>query len=300
MKKATKTTLAVCAILACIGLVLAGTGLALGADLSFSDKTMYRNFRWLYDLDGRFGHIIFRNGYPGDRSPDGTSGSFSGDGADAEDDSGVFTKNHSFPADEIRSLDIDIDAGTVEIVTSSNADEIGVELKMKRRYVSVRSEGDTLYVNEDADFLNWNNDEKVTITVPEGMEFDSVLVDLDAGEVTIGDIVCERLELDVDAGEITAENVSADVLIGDVDAGEIVFDGKINSSGEIDCDAGSVKLSLAGKKEDFSYDVSCDLGEVEIGDERYEGISNKTNISYEGDKKLSVNCNMGEISISFR
>ena len=300
MKKSTRATLVACAVLACIGLVLAGAGLALGADISFSEKTLSRNFRWLYDLDGRFGHIIFRNGYPGDRSPDGSSGSFSGSGADGEEDSDVFTKERRFETNGIRRLDIDIDAGTVEVITSGDADEIKVDLNMKKRHVSIREEGDTLYIDEDVEFSLWDNDEKVRVTVPEGMDFDEVLVNLDAGQVTIDGIRCGRLELDVDAGQITADDVTADTLLGDVDAGEIIFNGSIASSGEIDCDAGSVEMRLDGEKEDFSYDLSCDLGEITIGDESYEGISNRKHISGDGDKQLTVTCNMGEIDIRFR
>ena len=59
---------------------------------------------------------------------------------------------------------------------------------------------------------------------------------------------------------------------------------------------GDIEAMMVGSEVDYSYDVSCDLGSVNIGNYKTAGLSDDYSFSG-GMKKISVSCDAGDIDI---
>ena len=154
----------------------------------------------------------------------------------------------------------------------------------------------------------------VTVTVPETAELQQVELSSDLGNVTaehisarelylsadMGEItatgVCvERLELDSDMGSISAEDISvARSVYAESDMGEISLRGDMaDVFGE--CSMGSITLQTRGREEDYNYDLTCEMGSVEVnGDPKGDRYS-RTN---RAPCTMELHADMGNIEVT--
>ena len=59
-------------------------------------------------------------------------------------------------------------------------------------------------------------------------------------------------------------------------------------------------MELAGKESDYDYELSCGIGEIDLGDEEYSGLGIERTIENKGSLgKVILNCGMGEIDVTF-
>ena len=157
-----------------------------------------------------------------------------------------------------RSLDVELGAGKVEI---SYADVEKVEVEQEetpgfRCYV----EESTLHVEGGKKFgVNYNN-AKIVIRIPRNYSFAEFELEVDAGEAIVEGIVANEASINVDAGKATIEKLDAKKVDGSADAGELY-------------------LEVVGKKEDYSYNLECDIGTIRIGGESYTGLGANSNCS---------------------
>lgn len=142
----------------------------------------------------------------------------------------------------------------------------------------------------------------VTVSVPSGKEFDSVVLRMDAGTVDMdGAFQIKNFTAEVGAGDFTGTgSITADQCSLEVGAGTIDIEGIDATQISADCGAGELDMELAGKEEDYNYELSCGLGEIDIQDSEYGGLGIDKTISNDGAaRNLSLNCGMGEIDVEF-
>ena len=137
------------------------------------------------------------------------------------------------------------------------------------------------------------------LEIPIGFKFDEADFVVGAGELYVSSVLAKSLKLDVAAGNLTVEAFEADELEVDVAAGEARARGLINSDLEADLEAGSIDLSLAGQQTDFQYRLNCAMGNIQVGDTEYSAFAMKENLNSGAGKKADLNCNMGEIKVTF-
>ena len=203
--------------------------------------------------------------------------------------------------ERIDSIDIDYMAGDVTLV-SGNTDkvvvketankEIGDELK-----VHTWVNGGTLYVRycASAKGLNLNNLEKsLEITVPADLDLTNVVVDVDAGDVTV-DCASRNYDIDVDAGDATLiQHGSSEGISVDVDAGSVEARIENAARTDIDVDAGDVTVYLPE-----NADVTAEV-DVDAGDFDYDIPFRKSGDKYicgSGADKLNIDVDAGSVAI---
>ncbi len=178
------------------------------------------------------------------------------------------------------SLDVELGAGTVEI---SYADVEKVEVEQEktsgfRCYV----EDSTLHVEGGTKFGVNNNRAKIVIRIPRNYTFAEFKLDVDAGKATVDGIVANEASIDVDAGKAEIKKLDAK---------------KVNTS----VDAGELYLEVVGKKENYSYNLECDVGTIQIGEESYTGLGTEKKIKNpNADRFLEADCDVGNIQIHFK
>jgi len=157
------------------------------------------------------------------------------------------------------------------------------------------------------------------ITIPKGKVFENAILSLGVGEAKLSDMTFEEAEIDIGFGNATFTNFTileeGDISVGtgelklvefvgndiSIDCGVGTIKGNhctLNGESELDCGVGSIGLELSGRKEDYNYEVNCDMGSVKIGENSFVGM-NDTDINNEAENWIEMDCGMGSISIEF-
>lgn len=232
--------------------------------------------------------------------------------------------------DGVRSIDLDIEYGEVNLVEGStfSIDATNLYGDMDS-YVSdgtwhISQEGNGSFhilgidINLDP-FGWWNGDfhPKITITVPEGFAAEEFTMDVKAGSVEAASInalqadltveagrlyvdeitVRDKSEYDVGAGEMILKDAVLNNITMEVGVGNTVIEGKLTGDNDITCGVGKIELKLAGDENDYSYDISAGIGDVDIDGSSYHGIDQRINNGT--GNNLRLDCGVGNITVDF-
>ena len=96
------------------------------------------------------------------------------------------------------------------------------------------------------------------------------------------------------------ENMNLHSLYAEVGAGEMEYSGTISGNVEIVCGAGEVDLHLHGREDDFNYELSVGIGEIEIGEKEYGGLAMDKTIDNRAEKDMIIQCGAGSVSVDFK
>lgn len=238
----------------------------------------------------------------------------------------------SLEKDGIQGLELDVYYGTVCIDENmENSEKIQVMVEYRKsnhkRKVEAYMDGGTLKIKETGSKRSINNDStRITIGIPSEMQemdkmFREIVLKQDAGDIIVDTpLTAEKISINVNAGEFeSVEKLNAlENFQADVDAGEIELEdvearqikltanvGKISAERiasdliDIKCGIGSIEATAAGAERDYNYEVKCSVGDVTIGGSSFGGLGNKRKIGHEAAKEIKVECNIGEVDVSF-
>ena len=174
----------------------------------------------------------------------------------------------------IKNLDIEVDGCKVNIQEYD-----GSSIKViSSKSIKIVNENNDLMIEDNFNIFNLNNsNKKITVYIPINYQFNDVDISVDAGDFAAKKITTTNLNVEVDAGKATIDLLDC-----------------LNS--DFDCDVGDIEVMMVGSEADYSYDVSCDLGSVRIGNYKTDGLSDDYSFS-SGMKKISVNCDASDIDI---
>lgn len=189
------------------------------------------------------------------------------------------SKEQEVSADKCENLEIELGAGSLELVYD-DVDKIEIRQNGVSGFKS-KMDGDTLKIEGGLKVGINSNGGTITITIPKGMRFDEVDLEVGAGEAYIGKLTTNLLDVEVGAGEADIRDLDTVTLNAGVGAGKLY-------------------MELVGSENDYNYDVECGIGEILIGDNSYGGLGKNQSVSNTGAKRmLDVECGIGEVEISF-
>lgn len=178
-----------------------------------------------------------------------------------------------FHAENVRSIDLEIEAAEVEIVQDSQTEEISVRAEKKCNIYLKNG-----VLNIETDKLKKNN--KLIVEIPSDQDFDSVEISVGAGRIEVEQLKTIGLEMEVGAGEII-----------------------INDCAVKDCDIsvgmGNAEIYLDDDAEDYNYEIECGAGNVQIGNESFGGLATERSINNHADASIDIECGMGNVTIGF-
>lgn len=128
----------------------------------------------------------------------------------------------------------------------------------------------------------------------------STIIDVDTGQINIENLITQSLETDVDTGGINIYKGQIKHGIFSSDVGKIYFAGHISGNMEVNADVGSVELLLDNSYNNFNYEVSCELGNVIIGEKTFSGIDSDKVISNGAIQSAKLECEVGNIKVEFK
>lgn len=228
-------------------------------------------------------------------------------------------KEMEFAADEIENLNLELTAGTFEIV-EGDADKIIIRSAKKIR-TKVNNKTLSLDTGKRVNVHFWGMTEEghhVEITLPKGKEFhtidveagagqviadslkaDEVELEIGAGSIMTEELACKKGKINVGAGESSVKNGTAEELDLDVGLGELYYKGSLTDDLDADCGMGNMDIYLDGTQEDYDYKINVGMGEISIGNDSYGGTSQSRTIDNDADADMDLDCGMGCIKIHF-
>lgn len=113
-------------------------------------------------------------------------------------------------------------------------------------------------------------------------------LNLDAGALTAGSIICHRFESEVNAGKAEIAQVCASDAKLSVNAGKATVNSFDCRRTSVDVSAGAASITMSGKKEDYDIDITKTLGSCNIK-------SSQSPV----DRSLTARVSFGSLSVSF-
>lgn len=125
-----------------------------------------------------------------------------------------------------------------------------------------------------------------------------VTIAADVGEIHIEKGEYEKLELSADVGDIELKNVNVTSKIkADANVGEINISGALACDMDVNADVGSVSIETDYSKDMYRYQVSADMGEIEVFGKKYSGAENEVDGNDEGEYLMIVEASVGSVEI---
>ncbi|MDR0886505.1 MAG: DUF4097 domain-containing protein [Clostridiales Family XIII bacterium] len=121
-------------------------------------------------------------------------------------------------------------------------------------------------------------------------------IDANLGSIKLSDIQYGKLEVDADTGDVTAANMVGGKLTGDLNLGDYNAKGVCKGSFNISIDTGSATFDISERADDIAYDLTTDLGEIKINNNKMGTThqSGQNNASID----LKIETDLGDITIN--
>ncbi len=189
---------------------------------------------------------------------------------------------------KIRSIELDLGAGEIELKKSSN-DQLHYEMSGAAK-VYTKVSGDTLKIDTKL--------KKVSVEI---FGIDGGNIAASAGEIVLylPEKVYEEISIELGAGTCTGMIPECKEFSVDLGAGEIDLKDVKTEDMDIHVGMGEISLTVLGKEADYDYDVEVGAGEVNIGSRSYSGIGSGGKQNNGSEKEIEVECGMGEVTVSF-
>lgn len=172
----------------------------------------------------------------------------------------------------------DMDAGELKI-ERYDGDRILIEYPVAKNFNTEISENDgVLYFKSPRrvwykNFWNFYTLPLITIKIPQNSVIDLEL-DVDAGTVKTGSLVCTDFNLDMDAGKADMEEISCSSLTADLDAGAADLKKVTAVSSNFKISAGSLNASFTGSESEYGISKKVSAGSTNL--QEHAGTTDKT------------------------
>lgn len=297
MKKLLKVILITSAIMITAGLILLAIGFATGGTRQVvkwaSDGELNINFAGLTVPDMEFD---FDDSY--------------------ETFKGTISKTEIGTTDDIESLDVEIGACVLNIVSTSE-DSVYLSSKNVNKF-QYYVKDKTLYIKEEGDVFP-STDSEITLYIPETMVLKEALVDIGAGLFEADQLSVNELDLTVGAGKADIDRLKSDDVTMEIGAGEIILEtaeikdfnvsvgmGRVSVEGNLlgdvvaDVAMGSLEMELSGDEDAFNYELKCSMGNINVGSYHYASMDMQESVNNDADKEMNLECDMGNITVDFK
>lgn len=185
------------------------------------------------------------------------------------------------------TLTLEADMGSVEVVGVSTPE---AKIKADMGHVAVRdSEIKRFIVESSTGAVNVNS-----------LEAEFTDISTETGYISLEDVKSNDLRLKSETGYVKSKNVGAERVTAKTDTGLVKL--KKVDADYIDAgsDTGSVNLQLVGSRDDYSLDLTNDLGVIVVdGFNNGRGIFNNSFREKRGSRQVMANVDTGKINVEF-
>lgn len=241
------------------------------------------------------------------------------------DDSTMFDKNYAIESGNLEreflnlsATNLDIQLGGCELEIQLSDDEnIHITAENIGKFQAYQK-NDELNIKATRNAKEDSTNCKIKLYLPEGYAWEKIDIEVGAGVIRIQNMEAMEIGLEVGAGQILAEYIEAGDMDISVGAGEARLDdmkirdldvsvgmGNFEAAGivegkvDAECSMGNLTLQLAAAQTDYDYEIECVMGNIYLGDEKYSKTSGEKIIDNGAGQKISLECSMGNIEVTF-
>lgn len=213
----------------------------------------------------------------------------------------------------LQTIYVDADAMTLNIEVTDEVTQTTFSYEgAEKRKPSIENTDGTLNIESRHrgvwfHFPFGNITEKCTLTVkiPTSLYQNAKMnLTLDAGDVHLTGIPNGEIVANLDAGNLIVSECTLDNIKVDADAGNVELKNNHIKAVEAEVDAGNFEMHFDGPKGAYAYDLSADLGNVSINDEKHAGVDSEYKVEkdvnaagYEDYRQVKVEADLGNIEI---
>ena len=179
----------------------------------------------------------------------------------------------------VSEMDIEVDRGSVRVISSAQAEDISVRIKDETGRARCYLDDDKLKI-ERGEFKSSRKEAKIEVIVPANYYFDKVEVEAGAAACEINGIVTRKLELQ--------SGVSS-----------MAFTGRVDEKLEVETGVGVTSVKLTGSREDYNYKIQCGAGSVNIDGDQYSSLGVERKIDNRAARSMELECGVGTIEVQF-
>lgn len=203
----------------------------------------------------------------------------------------------------VREIDVEMGAGNV-IVELYDGESVSVETQNVTEHLKFRSymEGDTLNLRTRKRVVGVNGGGEIGtiyLRIPREMKPDDVSMQIKVGELRAEDINAKELSVEMGVGNAVVHNFHADKASLKCGTGSLEVTGNAGTELDLENDIGDIICHVTGNQKEYNYNISCDVGEVRIGEEVYSGIKERENVHNNAGKLMNIECGIGDVTVDF-
>ena len=216
----------------------------------------------------------------------------------------LFDENRETYTDGIYSVE-DSEASDLEII-------VGVgELKIKYHdepFVGLEignQDKMQCYVQDDklkitAGLINGiSSSSSMTVYLPADKYYNSILVDVDAGNIEAEKLMGEEIDINIAAGQFIVDEIDTHSLNIEVGMGNAESSGAVNQDIMVDCGMGQVIMELKGDGKDFNYELECGVGSLSVKDVYSIAGIGDVELNNNAAKEMEISVGMGAVEVTF-
>ena len=226
--------------------------------------------------------------------------------------------------------DIKVSASVLDVTVKQGTDftyEYTCSSEMLRPTVKI--DGSELRIEQKSsenlhngrNWRNWaiNSHAEITVTVPQGTKIGRIDMDGSVGDIRLENIEADDIKINGSVGDCKLDGVRSASTDSETSTGSFKADncelGEFRSSSstgecevkdsslesaDINTSTGGVDLNLKGSENDYYYDLSTSVGDIDVDGADIDSDDEDYNTSKTGDQKLiKADTSVGGISISF-
>lgn len=213
-------------------------------------------------------------------------------------------RNVSETYKDISDISVQLSAGEL-LIKESDTDEVKLEVsnmdsRLKFKY----------YVDENELIIETRKNlagliggvhkyGTVCLYLPKDFSMNEVDLEIGAGELYVDNISAQDFNVDVGAGEANISNFKVTEADFSCGTGSITASGAVDVQLDAECGIGEMGMTLAGRKEDYSYKLQCGIGDITLGEESYSGLASDKQIYNNTGKEINIDCGIGEVTVDF-
>lgn len=223
------------------------------------------------------------------------------------------TQDVAGAAAPIQMIYVDADAMTLNIEVTDEVSQPSIQYQGEEsRKPSIENTEGTLSVKSRSHgffvhfpFGNLAGKCTLTLKIPTSIVQNTKMnITLDAGDVHLTKIPSGEITADLDAGNLIVSECTLDNIKINADAGNVELRNNFIKAIEAEVDAGNFEMYFDGPKGAYAYDLSADLGNVSINDEKHAGIESEYKVEkdanaagYEDYRQVKAEADLGNIEI---
>lgn len=283
MKKFMKVAAITGSIFFLIGLIVMIIGIGCGGIKDMREKSMAEVQRVMDKFEGI--EII-----------DGISITF--EGTDIFDDNKEFYTDGTYIVEECQASNLEVLVGAGELeVKYHNKEYVSLEVKGDHK-MQCYVENDTLKI-KGGQVHSTNASGKMIVYLPNDKTYNSVVMNVGAGNIEIEKLSGYDVDMNVAMGQIIVDELETASLTVEVGMGNADLKGSVSQEVIVDCGMGQVTLELAGKGKDFNYNLDCGLGTLSVEDVYYITGIGDSYVNNNASMEMDISVGMGTVTVHF-